>query len=90
MQTEIKRRHKWGFILTEQDLRRIIQTCREHGEKLCTGSVQQKFSAKLRDGAVTESANIDDIVGLENIGKRRIEKLHLVWSPAGMFDVRKS
>ena len=74
MKTEIRRTYKWGFALTEQDVRRIAQTCREHGEKLAAAPIFQTFMVRLGDGSVIETRDIDQVLALENTGKRRVEK----------------
>jgi hypothetical protein len=79
MKTEIKRSYSWGYFLSEQELRRIIQSAQEHMAKLGLASYRQLFSVKLKDGALIESNNPDDILLLENDGSKAIESLKLLF-----------
>jgi hypothetical protein len=88
MKTEVVKFHKWGFILSEQELRRLAQTCHEHILKICeTPTIQIK--AGLKDGSVVESDNIDDILKLENAGSKRITYVSLDYAnePVGDWQI---
>jgi hypothetical protein len=76
MRTEIQKTFKWGFLLSEQELRRLLQTCHDHASKTQDDAVT-KVSVKLRDGAVIESPSIEDVLALENSGSRSVEKLSI-------------
>jgi len=79
MKTEISKSYTWGYVLSEQDLRRISQTCQEHLSKLQTDSQSVKISAKLRDGALIESNDINDITSLENDGSKAVQRVTLIF-----------
>ncbi|MCD5360310.1 hypothetical protein [Chromobacterium aquaticum] len=80
MKTEIHRTFSWGFVLSEQELRRIAQTATEHILKT-TAQIDVDFTAcaHLSNGATTESSSIDDLVALENDGSKAIESVRLEW-----------
>lgn len=75
MKTEISRSFTWGYALSEQELRRIVQTCLEHLLKIGIEDPSQHYEARLRDGAIFSTKSIDDILSLENGGSRTIERL---------------
>jgi hypothetical protein len=80
MKTEINRSFNWGFVLTEQELRRLIQTCNEHlANKLDPALRRVRFTARLRDGSVIECDQVEDLLSLENAGSRAIQKLTLIF-----------
>lgn len=76
MRTEISKAYRWGFVATEQDLRRLIQTAIDHLEKP-TGAVLDacRYVVKLKDGAIVETAAIDDVFQIENIGNKLIREV---------------
>ena len=81
IKTELKKNFTWGFVLSEQDLRRIVQTCQEHFFKeVSEDDCQQIITAKLQDGTIVESHSVDDILALENSGSRKIERVSLKFS----------
>jgi len=77
MQTEVVKPFKWGFVLSEQELRRIYQSCLDNCKK--AGCEEPKHSAivKLQDGSIINSNNIEEALSLENSGSKSIEKLEL-------------
>jgi hypothetical protein len=78
MKTEITKTYKSGFVLTEQELRRIIQASTEHAEKVSGG---QEFSlglvATLKDGSIIEFDKTDDLFSLENAGAKKVQKVSI-------------
>src|SRR5687767_10200978 len=82
MKTELQKRFNWGFVLSEQEFRRIIKTCQDHYEKatLAEGSTKRiLLAAKLNDGSIVESNNVEDIVSLENSGSKQVERVTLLF-----------
>lgn len=75
MRTEVSKSFTWGFVLSEQELRRVFQTCKEHGEKLGPNGSRCRTSAKLKDGSLVESSELDDILCLENSGSKAIQRI---------------
>lgn len=80
MRTEVEKELRWGFVLTEQDLRRIFQTCIDHVEKLALPDFKKTVSVRLRDGSLIESDLLDDVFTIENTGSKAIERLVLSFS----------
>lgn len=78
MKTEICRTYKSGFVLTEQELRRLIQAATEHAEKVSNGQAF-KFSleATLKDGSIIHFDKTDDLFGLENAGQKKVQKISI-------------
>lgn len=76
MRTEIKKSFSWGFVATEQDFRRLIQTANDQLLKPA-GSVLSdgKYTVKLKDGSVIETNILDDIFLLENVGNKLIQEV---------------
>jgi len=74
MRTEINREYKWGFLLSEQEIRRVAQTCQEHAAKVGAGTTPT-FTVRLKDGSLIESSNVDDVLTLENGGQKAITRL---------------
>jgi hypothetical protein len=79
MKTEVSKTYKWGYVLSEQDLRRIVQTCQEHLSKLEINTPHLHVTAKLRDGALVETNDITDVISIENGGLKSIQRLQLVF-----------
>jgi hypothetical protein len=79
MKTEVSKGFNWGFLLSEQDLRRIIQTCQEHFSKLEVTAPRQLVSAKLRDGSLIDGEDVNSILSLENDGSKSIQRLKIVF-----------
>ncbi len=78
MRTEIDHQYKWGFVLSEQELRRIVQCAQEHAVKIGTRAAN-KITAKLEDGSLIETESIDDVLTLENGGQKAVTRLMLLW-----------
>ena len=75
-QTEVPRSFKHGFILSEQELRRVVSASREQLRKVGSES-SGRFTANLRDHSVIESDDIEEIIALENGGPKEIRNLEL-------------
>lgn len=74
MQAESYKGFQFGFVLTEAELRRIINIAEEQFVKLserCTHS----FTIKFRNGAVATSSTLDEVISQENIGSSQITAL---------------
>lgn len=77
MKTEISKQFKWGFILGEQELRRIIKTCIDNAEKIEPGTYSPEIEVHLSDGSIIETQEIEDVLALENSGNRTIDSINL-------------
>lgn len=76
MRTEITKTYSWGFVATEQDFRRLIQTATDHLLKPAGATLEPtKYTIKLKDGAIVETATLDDIFQIENIGNKLIREI---------------
>lgn len=80
MRTEVERSFKWGFVLSEEELRRVFQTCLEHSRKVNPNDISRKVCAKCRDGSLVESDALEDILALENAGSKSVQRLTLEFS----------
>lgn len=68
----------FGFVLTEQELRRTIDLCIEQLKKDNTKpTITQKYTLKYKNGAVAETDNIDLVISEENSGSSKIISLDL-------------
>lgn len=86
MRTEISKSFSWGFVATEQDFRRLIQTAIDHLLKPGDAALDtSKYQVKLKDGSVFETSALDDVFQLENAGNKLIREVscHLSSSHPG-------
>lgn len=68
----------FGFVLTEQELRRTIDLCIEQLKKdNSTPTITQKFTIKYSNGAVGDTDSLDLVISEENAGSSRITSLDL-------------
>ncbi len=77
MKTEISKQFHWGFILREAEIRRIMQACDDNAKKISSDDYVQKITIHLKDGSIIETQDLDEILGLENIGSKSVEKLSI-------------
>ena len=78
MRTEVSKAFEWGFLLTEQELRRIFTACREHAEKL-GDKPDPDIAVKLKDGSLVEVKDLDQVLSLENAGSKAIKRLSMAF-----------
>jgi hypothetical protein len=76
MRTEIIHSYKTGFILSEQELRRIAQSCQESATKIGVDD-RLRIYTKLKDGSLVEYNTIDDLLSSENGGQKSVVRLVL-------------
>lgn len=74
--THIPRKYKHGFILTEQELRKIVDTSVERVQKN-NSSVVFNIVVTLDDHSVVETDNIDDVFSLENAGLKCLKLISI-------------
>lgn len=80
MKTQVEKKFTWGFILSEQELRRLAQTCQEHITKeFKPEEYRTKITATLKDGSILETNKLDDILSLENSGVKKVQGLTLIY-----------
>ena len=75
--TEVPISFRHGFVLSEQELRRISSACREQLVKAGGETVTESYVAHLKDHSVIESEAIEDVLSLENGGHKEIVRLEL-------------
>ena len=86
MKTEYVKSYFKGFVLNEQELRRLIDTSREHILKLENNEFEQTVEVKLRDGSLLTTNDVDEILRLENLGSKSVERLSIKFSPINGTD----
>ena len=80
MHTEITKNYRWGFALTEQDLRRTAQVAHDSFNKISGGgSPDFSMRIKLKDGSIVNTTTFDDLFALENSGDKLIHEISLHW-----------
>lgn len=78
LNVESKQSFTFGFVLTEQELRRTIDLCIEQLKKEnSTPTIHQKFTIKFTNGALGETENLDLVFSEENSGSSKIIALDL-------------
>jgi hypothetical protein len=79
VKTEITRAFKWGFFLPEQDARRLLQICDESmAKEKGPENRRTTIQAQLDDGSIVETANIDDVMALDNVGSKAVRRLSFI------------
>lgn len=82
MKTENERHYSIGFVLTEQELRRIHQLIIDqlHKHFGSTVSVKVLYEIKYRNGSTSEPNSLDTIFAQENIGSLTITRLKITFT----------
>ncbi len=70
-QTHIPRKYRHGFVLTEQDLRKLITVSTDQIKKRNT-TCKTEFKCILKDHTTIDTKNIDDFFSIENSGLQSI------------------
>lgn len=85
MQVEAKKSFTHGFVINEAELRRIIDLLVEqHGKLPESRDISQKYRIKYRNGAIAETASIDEILSQENVASAQVIRIQLsITSTAG-------
>lgn len=76
--TEVPKKYDFGFVLTEQRFRRIVNCCVEQLRRRST-EVTVGFTVQLRDSSVITTENINDVFLFENGGQKEIIRLTAVF-----------
>lgn len=77
MKSEVFKTFKCGFVLSEQDIRRVWNCCEQHFSKLNPQNPHIVLEANLKDASVVSTKSIDEILSLENGGAKQITKVNL-------------
>jgi hypothetical protein len=73
MRTESTKNFKFGFVLTEADLRRIVGAMEDQLTKLPNATkVDTTFDIKYRNGALATTSSLDEVLSQENLGSAQI------------------
>lgn len=76
MRSEARRVYFDGFLISEQELRRLYDVIIQQMKKTPLGvNFQSEFEVKFRNGIISEPAAIDEIFTLENDGSAAIQRL---------------
>ena len=79
IKVESSKNYYHGFVLNEQELRRIVQTCEEQFVKIKSdGQCFSKYEVRFENGVVAETISLDSIFNLENSGNIKGESLETV------------
>jgi hypothetical protein len=76
MKVESRRSYKCGFVLTEQELRRLVDLVTEQFSKLPIGQpANVEYQIKYKNGVIADTTSLEDILTQENAGSSQLIKL---------------
>src|ERR1700677_1631044 len=76
VQTESRKTFHHGYLLNEQELRRIVDTATQQIRKANpNGGINTFFVLKFKNGTLTRSNSVEDVLSLENLGPKQIVRL---------------
>ena len=78
MKTEARQSFSHGFVLTEQELRRIADVATQQlGKVRPSPPPKTEIELRFRNGTITESDSLDDLFSLENVGAKHIVRMRI-------------
>ncbi len=79
IQVESRRTFLHGFVLTEAELRRIVESISEQFQKLPEEAiaVTARYTMTFRNGVIADTESLDDVLSQENSGSGQIVRLKL-------------
>lgn len=78
MRTEARRSLRHGFYLTEPELRRIVDAIVQQFARVAGVTVPIiAFEVLFRNGAIARTADLDEVLALENYGSSRIARVEI-------------
>ncbi len=78
MKTEARQSFSHGFVLTEQELRRIADMATQQLQKVRSSPPPKtEIELRFRNGTITESDSLDDLFSLENVGAKHIVRMRI-------------
>ena len=78
MRTEARRRYSSGFVLNEQELRRIHDVVDQQMQRaLPNGTYETLYEVRYKNGAIAEPKTLDEILDQENWGSAAIRLVSL-------------
>jgi len=83
MLTEARKTFRFGFVLNEQELRRLVDTVVVQVRKALENEPVILFQVRFRNGTVTECSNVEELLSLENVGPKQITRLRLTVDDGG-------
>lgn len=66
-----------GFLLTEQELRRIIESAVDQLDKISTLPNSANYTINYENGVIEETKDIEEVLSLENSGSTKINSLEI-------------
>jgi hypothetical protein len=79
MRTEARKTYRHGFNLTEQELRRIMDTTAQQVQRIDPLQPPRvRLDVKFKNGTVARTSSLDDVLSFENIGSRQIIRLDIM------------
>jgi hypothetical protein len=77
MPTEARKTFQHGFVLDEQELRRIVDTADGQVRKVFRDDPRIRLDAKFLNGTVTRCSSVEELLALENAGPKQIVRLEI-------------
>jgi hypothetical protein len=74
---ESSKTYSHGFLLKEQDIRRIVNLINEQFSKISDEKVEFKFTLQYSNGAVANTDNVESVLKQENEGSSSIVRLDI-------------
>lgn len=74
---ESTKSYKHGFVLKEQDLRRLVELMNEQFKKNSDKEVEYKYTIKYKNGAVANTPDLESVLKQENDGSASIVRLEI-------------
>lgn len=79
MKASSRKRFRHGFVLTEQELRRLLDVLVQQMKRIATmRRPVVQFQLDFRNGATAQTNSIDEVLSLENAGSGTVTRLKVV------------
>jgi hypothetical protein len=78
MRTEARKTYSHGFNLTEQELRRIMDTTAQQMQRIDPLQPPRvRLDVKFKNGTIARTSSLDDVLSFENMASRQIIRLDI-------------
>src|SRR5260370_30804192 len=78
LKTELRKEFTHGFVLTEDELRRLVDCATQAMKRVLPDSgFATRFHAKFKNGTIAECDGVEDLLGFDNSGARRMVGMHI-------------
>lgn len=78
MKTEARKTFRHGFVLTEQELRRTVDSATQQMQRIVPSRAPDvHFEVKLKNGTVAHSWSLEDLLSFENFASKQIVRLDI-------------